>query len=114
MPVCRSGRSFLQRRMGLPLRVGCACALQVVDARDPLLYRCEDLEAYGRELCATKTPLLLLNKADLLPVGAGGWAVEMRMLPCCRCPVKGSGKGCAAQHAIVGGMSDVEAGTGGA
>jgi hypothetical protein len=41
--------------------------LQVVDARDPLLYRSDDLEAYARELCPTKTSFLLLNKADLLP-----------------------------------------------
>mmetsp|Transcript_27163 Transcript_27163/g.69134 ORF Transcript_27163/g.69134 Transcript_27163/m.69134 type:complete len:649 (-) Transcript_27163:2405-4351(-) len=41
--------------------------VQVVDARDPLLYRCEDLEAYAHELHATKHSLLLLNKADLLP-----------------------------------------------
>lgn len=36
--------------------------VQVVDARDPLLYRCSDLEAYAAELHATKTSLLLLNK----------------------------------------------------
>jgi len=41
--------------------------VQVVDGRDPLLYRCEDLEAYCRELNPTKASLLLLNKADLLP-----------------------------------------------
>ncbi|KXZ45888.1 hypothetical protein GPECTOR_49g472 [Gonium pectorale] len=41
--------------------------VQVVDARDPLLYRSEDLEAYARELHASKGSLLLLNKADLLP-----------------------------------------------
>jgi large subunit GTPase 1 len=39
----------------------------VVDARDPLLYRSKDLEAYARELCASKASFLLLNKADLLP-----------------------------------------------
>ncbi|GFR44328.1 hypothetical protein Agub_g5541, partial [Astrephomene gubernaculifera] len=41
--------------------------VQVVDARDPLLYRSDDLEAYCRELAASKSSLLLLNKADLLP-----------------------------------------------
>ncbi|KAG2433073.1 hypothetical protein HYH02_012777 [Chlamydomonas schloesseri] len=41
--------------------------VQVVDARDPLLYRSEDLEAMARELHASKSSLLLLNKADLLP-----------------------------------------------
>uniref|UniRef100_A0A7S0N025 CP-type G domain-containing protein n=1 Tax=Pyramimonas obovata TaxID=1411642 RepID=A0A7S0N025_9CHLO len=40
--------------------------VQVVDARDPLMYRCEDVEAYCRELCPNKVPVLLLNKADLL------------------------------------------------
>lgn len=40
----------------------------MVDARDPLRYRSEDLEAYGRELNAGKASLLLLNKADLLPL----------------------------------------------
>ena len=39
---------------------------QVVDARDPLLYRSTDLEAYARELHPTKASVLLLNKADLL------------------------------------------------
>eukprot|EP00198_Chlamydomonas_reinhardtii_P009867 XP_001699204.1 hypothetical protein CHLREDRAFT_206017 [Chlamydomonas reinhardtii] len=41
--------------------------VQVVDARDPLLYRSEDLENMARELHASKSSLLLLNKADLLP-----------------------------------------------
>jgi large subunit GTPase 1 len=41
--------------------------VQVVDARDPLTYRSEDLEAYCQELHATKRSLVLLNKADLLP-----------------------------------------------
>jgi hypothetical protein len=39
----------------------------VVDARDPLLYRSDDLEAYALELCASKASFMLLNKADLLP-----------------------------------------------
>jgi large subunit GTPase 1 len=41
--------------------------VQVVDARDPLTYRSEDLEAYALDLHPTKRSLLLLNKADLLP-----------------------------------------------
>lgn len=41
--------------------------VQVVDARDPLTYRSEDLERYARVLHPTKRSLLLLNKADLLP-----------------------------------------------
>jgi len=40
--------------------------VQVVDARDPLFYRCEDLETYVKELNPGKTTMLLLNKADLL------------------------------------------------
>lgn len=41
--------------------------VMVVDARDPLFYRCPDLEAYAREIDAYKRTLLLVNKADLLP-----------------------------------------------
>ena len=40
---------------------------QVLDARDPLRYRSEDLEAFAREAHAGKASLMLLNKADLLP-----------------------------------------------
>jgi large subunit GTPase 1 len=49
---------------------------QVVDARDPLRYRCADLESYVDELGAgAKHHLLLLNKADLLPVATRrAWA----------------------------------------
>ena len=39
----------------------------MLDARDPLRYRSEDLEAYARELNPSKGSLMLLNKADLLP-----------------------------------------------
>ncbi|XWS73816.1 hypothetical protein CRYUN_Cryun02cG0161800 [Craigia yunnanensis] len=42
--------------------------VMVVDARDPLFYRCPDLEAYAREIDENKRTLLLVNKADLLPV----------------------------------------------
>jgi large subunit GTPase 1 len=41
--------------------------LKVVDARDPLTYRSEDLERYALDLHPTKRSFLLLNKADLLP-----------------------------------------------
>ncbi|KAL5765392.1 hypothetical protein ACOSP7_016009 [Xanthoceras sorbifolium] len=41
--------------------------VMVVDARDPLFYRCPDLEAYAREVDVHKRTLLLVNKADLLP-----------------------------------------------
>eukprot|EP00003_Mantamonas_plastica_P032843 TRINITY_DN912_c0_g1_i8.p1 TRINITY_DN912_c0_g1~~TRINITY_DN912_c0_g1_i8.p1 ORF type:complete len:663 (+),score=274.56 TRINITY_DN912_c0_g1_i8:2545-4533(+) len=44
--------------------------VQIVDARNPLVYRCEDLELYIEEVGATqgreKKLLLLLNKADLI------------------------------------------------
>jgi large subunit GTPase 1 len=49
--------------------------LQVVDARDPLTYRSEDLERYAVALHPAKRSLLLLNKADLLPEGLrSAWA----------------------------------------
>ncbi|CAI9105793.1 OLC1v1004806C2 [Oldenlandia corymbosa var. corymbosa] len=41
--------------------------VMVVDARNPLFYRCPDLEAYAREVDQHKRTLLLVNKADLLP-----------------------------------------------
>lgn len=41
--------------------------VMVVDARDPLFYRCPDLETYAREVDEHKNTLLLINKADLLP-----------------------------------------------
>ncbi|KAI4322488.1 hypothetical protein L6164_022178 [Bauhinia variegata] len=41
--------------------------VMVVDARDPLFYRCPDLEAYAREVDEHKRTMLLVNKADLLP-----------------------------------------------
>ena len=49
--------------------------MQVVDARDPLTYRSEDLERYAVALHPAKRSLLLLNKADLLPEGLrSAWA----------------------------------------
>lgn len=42
----------------------------VVDARNPLFYRCPDLEASVSELDPIKRCILLLNKADLLPLSA--------------------------------------------
>jgi large subunit GTPase 1 len=44
----------------------CDILVQIVDARDPLFFRCEDLEAYMKEVGPEKTTILLLNKADLL------------------------------------------------
>lgn len=40
--------------------------VQIVDARNPLLFRCEDLETYVKEVSKEKDNLLLVNKADFL------------------------------------------------
>ncbi|XP_012271086.1 large subunit GTPase 1 homolog isoform X1 [Orussus abietinus] len=40
--------------------------VQIVDARNPLLFRCKDLEQYVKEVDPRKTNMVLLNKADLL------------------------------------------------
>lgn len=40
--------------------------VQIVDARNPLLFRCEDLESYVREVSCEKLNLILINKADFL------------------------------------------------
>eukprot|EP00834_Sanchytrium_tribonematis_P004439 NODE_219_length_12440_cov_2.445588.p3 type:complete len:487 gc:universal NODE_219_length_12440_cov_2.445588:11706-10246(-) len=40
--------------------------VQIVDARNPLLFRCSDLEKYVHEVDSRKKNLLLVNKADLL------------------------------------------------
>lgn len=40
--------------------------VQIVDARDPLLYRCEDLEKYVEDSGEQKQNMILINKADLL------------------------------------------------
>ncbi|XP_012874759.1 PREDICTED: large subunit GTPase 1 homolog [Dipodomys ordii] len=40
--------------------------VQIVDARNPLLFRCEDLECYVKEIDANKENVILINKADLL------------------------------------------------
>uniref|UniRef100_A0A8C1L0M2 Large subunit GTPase 1 homolog n=1 Tax=Cyprinus carpio TaxID=7962 RepID=A0A8C1L0M2_CYPCA len=40
--------------------------VQIVDARNPLLFRCPDLEKYVKEVTVHKVNMLLLNKADLL------------------------------------------------
>ncbi|XP_047322209.1 GTPase LSG1-2-like [Impatiens glandulifera] len=53
--------------------------VMVVDARDPLFYRCPDLEVYAREVDKHKRTLLLVNKADLLPVSVREkWAQYFR------------------------------------
>ena len=49
--------------------------IQIVDARNPLLFRCRDLEAYVREVDPRKVCLLLVNKADHLTADQRrGWA----------------------------------------
>lgn len=40
--------------------------VQIVDARNPLLFRCEDLECYVKEIDDEKENVILINKADLL------------------------------------------------
>ncbi|XP_037381206.1 large subunit GTPase 1 homolog [Talpa occidentalis] len=40
--------------------------VQIVDARNPLLFRCEDLECYVKEIDDDKKNIILINKADLL------------------------------------------------
>lgn len=40
--------------------------VQIVDARNPLLFRCEDLEHYVKEVDKKKLNLILCNKADFL------------------------------------------------
>ncbi|XP_061593148.1 large subunit GTPase 1 homolog [Cololabis saira] len=40
--------------------------VQIVDGRNPLLFRCVDLEAYVKEISQNKVNMILVNKADLL------------------------------------------------
>nr|XP_046248486.1 large subunit GTPase 1 homolog [Scatophagus argus] len=40
--------------------------IQIVDARNPMLFRCPDLESYVKEVSEHKVNMLLVNKADLL------------------------------------------------
>jgi len=42
--------------------------VQIVDARNPLVFRSEDLEKYVKENGEEKKNLLLINKADMLSV----------------------------------------------
>ena len=53
--------------------------VQIVDARNPLLFRCAELERYVRDLDPTKRCLLLINKADLLTEAQrASWATYFR------------------------------------
>lgn len=40
--------------------------VQIVDARNPILFHCEDLEVYVKEVDANKLNVLLINKSDFL------------------------------------------------
>ncbi|CAL7938844.1 unnamed protein product [Xylocopa violacea] len=40
--------------------------VQIVDARNPLIFRCEDLEVYVKEVDPKKMNMILINKADFL------------------------------------------------
>ncbi|KAL8927930.1 MAG: hypothetical protein Q9208_002005 [Pyrenodesmia sp. 3 TL-2023] len=49
--------------------------VQIVDARNPLLFRSEDLEQYVKEVDSKKNNLLLVNKADMMTPGQrAAWA----------------------------------------
>ncbi len=49
--------------------------VQIVDARNPLLFRSEDLERYVQEVDPKKNNLLLVNKADMMtPSQREAWA----------------------------------------
>ncbi|XP_064418361.1 large subunit GTPase 1 homolog [Latimeria chalumnae] len=49
--------------------------VQIVDARNPLLFRCQDLESYAKEISKDKENMILVNKADMLtPEQRRGWA----------------------------------------
>lgn len=53
--------------------------VQIVDARNPLLFRCRDLESYVKEVGSDKINFVLINKADLLtPVQRHHWARYFR------------------------------------
>ncbi|XP_073434792.1 large subunit GTPase 1 homolog [Dendrobates tinctorius] len=43
--------------------------VQIVDGRNPLLFRCQDLERYVKEVNPHKENIILINKADLLTEG---------------------------------------------
>ncbi|XP_078375382.1 large subunit GTPase 1 homolog isoform X5 [Oculina patagonica] len=55
--------------------------VQIVDARNPLLFRCEDLETYVSDIDPKKCNLLLINKADFLsPEQRYSWARYFRSI----------------------------------
>ena len=55
--------------------------VQIVDARNPLLFRSADLERYAHELDPRKRCMLLVNKADLLTLAQRrSWAAYFKKL----------------------------------
>ncbi|RCI08564.1 hypothetical protein L249_4771 [Ophiocordyceps polyrhachis-furcata BCC 54312] len=53
--------------------------VQIVDARNPLLFRCQDLESYVKAVDPKKQNLLLINKADMMtPKQRQAWAKYLK------------------------------------
>ncbi|KAF5659167.1 GTP-binding protein [Fusarium heterosporum] len=53
--------------------------VQIVDARNPLLFRSEDLEDYVKDVDSKKENLLLINKADMMtPKQRKAWAKHLK------------------------------------
>lgn len=53
--------------------------VQIVDARNPLLFRSEDLESYVKAVDPKKENLLLINKADMMtPKQRKAWGKHLR------------------------------------
>lgn len=53
--------------------------VQIVDARNPLLFRSEDLDDYVKEIDPKKESLLLINKADMMtPKQRKAWAKHLK------------------------------------
>lgn len=53
--------------------------VQIVDARNPLLFRSEDLESYVKDIDSKKENLLLINKADMMTLAQRkAWAKHLR------------------------------------
>jgi len=53
--------------------------LEVLDARDPMACRCKKLEAEILAMSGNKKVILVLNKADLVPLGnAEAWVKYLR------------------------------------
>ncbi|OAA40283.1 GTP-binding domain, HSR1-related protein [Metarhizium rileyi] len=53
--------------------------VQIVDARNPLLFRSEDLETYVKDIDSKKENLLLINKADMMTMAQRkAWAKHLK------------------------------------